>query len=98
MAADRKIPAPGVNPETEPFWAAAREGRFLIKGCTNCGRNHWYPRAVCPHCQFRPSAEQLELIPAANRLHKLDDDLYLLLEDGNEFFVLFNYFFFSLKS
>ena len=47
---ERPIPAPLVNPETEPFWAAVRDGRFLIKGCTACGRNHWYPRAICPHC------------------------------------------------
>ena len=47
---ERPIPAPLVNPETEPFWVAARDGRFLIKGCTACDRNHWYPRAICPHC------------------------------------------------
>jgi uncharacterized OB-fold protein len=47
---ERTIPAPLVNPETEPFWAAAKDGKFLIKGCAACGRNHWYPRAICPHC------------------------------------------------
>ena len=46
----RIIPTPLVNPETEPFWAAAKDGKFLIKGCTACGRNHWYPRAICPYC------------------------------------------------
>ena len=39
---------------------------------------------VCPHCQFRPSAEQLELIPAANRLHKLDDDLDQLVTNWQQ--------------
>jgi uncharacterized protein len=48
--ADRTIPAPLVNPETEPFWAAAKEGKFLVKACTECGKAHWYPRALCPHC------------------------------------------------
>ena len=48
--ADRPIPAPLVNPETEPFWAAAKEGKFLVKACTECGKAHWYPRALCPHC------------------------------------------------
>jgi len=48
--AKRPRPAPPVNPETEPFWAAAREGRFLIKRCTACGEAHWYPRALCPFC------------------------------------------------
>jgi uncharacterized OB-fold protein len=50
MAKERSIPAPLTNPETEPFWAAAREGKFLIRACDDCGKAHWYPRAVCPHC------------------------------------------------
>ena len=48
--AERILPAPGVNPETEAFVAAAREGRFVLPHCDDCGRTHWYPRAVCPHC------------------------------------------------
>jgi uncharacterized OB-fold protein len=50
MAKERSIPAPMTSPETEPFWAAAREGRFTIKRCEDCGRAHWYPRSICPHC------------------------------------------------
>jgi uncharacterized OB-fold protein len=46
----RAIPAPVVNVETQPFWDAAKEGRFLIKRCTACDKPHWYPRAVCPFC------------------------------------------------
>jgi len=46
----RSIPAPQVNPETEAFWKAAEEGRFLVRSCRACGRTHWYPRAVCPFC------------------------------------------------
>lgn len=48
--AERILPAPGVNPETEAFVAAAREGRFTLPHCDDCGRTHWYPRLVCPHC------------------------------------------------
>lgn len=48
--AERKIPAPTPTPETEPFWQAAREGRFLIRVCRTCERAHWYPRALCPFC------------------------------------------------
>ena len=50
MTKERSIPAPLTNPETEPFWAAAKEGKFLIRACTDCGKAHWYPRAICPHC------------------------------------------------
>ncbi len=46
----RAIPAPAVSVETQPFWDAAKEGRFLIKRCNDCGKPHWYPRAICPHC------------------------------------------------
>jgi uncharacterized OB-fold protein len=50
MAGERKIPAPVPNPETQEFWDAAQEGRFLIRHCSACGRAHWYPRAICPFC------------------------------------------------
>jgi len=43
-------PAPAVNPETRPFWAAAAEGRLLLKRCPDCGAVIWYPRALCPEC------------------------------------------------
>jgi uncharacterized OB-fold protein len=41
---------PTVDDETRPFWAAAREGRFLIARCDDCGRAHHYPRPFCPFC------------------------------------------------
>lgn len=47
---ERVLPAPPVNAEAEPFYAAGREGRFMLKRCGDCGKPHWYPRAVCPHC------------------------------------------------
>jgi uncharacterized OB-fold protein len=46
----RPIPAPVTNVETQPFWDAAKEDRFLIKRCTACKKAHWYPRALCPYC------------------------------------------------
>ena len=48
--ADRKLAAPVITAESKPFFDAARQGRFLIPGCTACGRAHWYPRAICPFC------------------------------------------------
>ncbi len=49
-ATTRKIPAPSVNVESQPFWDAASESRFLIKRCIACGKAHWYPRSICPIC------------------------------------------------
>jgi uncharacterized OB-fold protein len=48
--AERKIPNPNPNPETEAFWEAAKQGKFLLRYCGDCGKTHWYPRAICPHC------------------------------------------------
>jgi hypothetical protein len=46
-----------------------------LKSCSALDEPTLFTAPVCPHCQFRPSAEQLELLPAAGRLHKLDEDL-----------------------
>ena len=43
----------GTNPDTRPFWEAAATGSFVVKQCEDCGKAHWYPRALCPFC-FSP--------------------------------------------
>lgn len=48
MAKERAIPAPGVNPETEAFWNAAKQGKFLVPFCVETGKAFWYPRQVSP--------------------------------------------------
>ena len=48
--ADRIAGFAETNPETQAFWDAAKEEKFLIKKCTACGKSHWYPRAICPFC------------------------------------------------
>jgi uncharacterized OB-fold protein len=32
------------------YFAALKEGRFLIQRCTGCARAVFPPRIVCPHC------------------------------------------------
>ncbi len=59
---DRVLPAPPANPESAAFYAAAREGRFLIGRCTGTGKAFWYPRAVSPF-DFGPAT----LEPASGR-------------------------------
>ena len=49
-AAERKIPAPPVNTETQAFWDGASAGKLLAKRCTACHQTHFYPRAICPFC------------------------------------------------
>lgn len=47
---DGDWPDPPASPDSAPFVAAAREGRFLLRRCTACGKAHWYPRTLCPFC------------------------------------------------
>jgi uncharacterized OB-fold protein len=46
------LPTPSSRPnsETEPFWAAAAEGRLVLPVCDACGHHIWYPRSWCPVC------------------------------------------------
>jgi uncharacterized OB-fold protein len=88
-AKERPISAPLVNPETEPFWAAAREGRFLIKACTACGRSHWYPRAICPYCfsdrtEWRASTGtgKIYSVSVMKRAPQVYAIAYVTLDDG----------------
>jgi uncharacterized protein len=58
--AERKIPAPLINPESARFYDAARKGMLLIGKCHACSAHHFYPRALCPHC----FSDRTEWIPA----------------------------------
>ena len=48
MSTSPNLPQPDL--ETQPYWAAARDGKLLIKRCRACERPHFYPRPFCPHC------------------------------------------------
>ncbi|KAA0076184.1 Zn-ribbon domain-containing OB-fold protein [Tardiphaga sp. P9-11] len=50
MTEAKKYPTPVGNPESQPFWDAAKDGKFMIKRCTTCGEAHFFPRAICPFC------------------------------------------------
>jgi uncharacterized OB-fold protein len=59
----RKIPAPSSSPDTEAFWKAAADGKFMLRRCTACGKAHWYPRAICPFCM----SDKTEWVEASGR-------------------------------
>ncbi|GAB2831744.1 OB-fold domain-containing protein [Actinocorallia aurea] len=46
---------PAVSEETEPFWAAAKEGRLLVEQCSACGAQSFPPRGICRSCHARPT-------------------------------------------
>jgi uncharacterized protein len=58
-----KIPSPPVNPESKPFFEAAREGKLLVGKCSACKELHYYPRAVCPFC----SGDKIQWVEAKGK-------------------------------
>ena len=55
------LPTP--DAETKPFWDACKDGRFLLRHCNACGRDHYYPRPFCPTCW----SDDVSWVPAAGR-------------------------------
>ena len=51
-----------------------------LQSCTLLLDSELWASPVCPHCAFRPANEPSELLPAANVLEQLDDELDRLLE------------------
>ncbi len=43
-------PLPHPDPATAPYWVAASRRKFTLPQCESCGKFHFYPRALCPHC------------------------------------------------
>ena len=43
-------PQPVPDAATGPYWAAANEGRLVMPHCKDCGKYHFYPHPLCPHC------------------------------------------------
>lgn len=41
------------NPDTEPFWQAAKEHRLTVCECAQCGHKRMPPSAYCPECSSR---------------------------------------------
>lgn len=51
------------SPELKPYWEGLAQGRLLLPHCLACGRAHWYPRGICPHC----FGTELEARPASGQ-------------------------------
>lgn len=44
------LPIPPSNPDTAPYWQAAREERLLMQRCRACGHVRFPPSHLCPKC------------------------------------------------
>lgn len=51
-----------------------------LKSCASLVESELSASPVCPHCGFRPANEQGDLLPAANVLKQLDDELDRLID------------------
>jgi uncharacterized OB-fold protein len=49
-------PVPVLDPESEPYWEAAREGELVVQHCGDCGERQFYPRRLCRNCWSRDLA------------------------------------------
>lgn len=38
------------NPDSSPFWSAARQRRLEFQRCSVCGYVRWPPATLCPEC------------------------------------------------
>ena len=52
-----------------------------LRSCASLVDSELAASPVCPHCNFRPANEQGDMLPAANALKQLDDELDRLLEN-----------------
>jgi uncharacterized protein len=44
----KPVPTPQVD--SQPFWAATRDGQLRLQRCAACGRFQFPPRLICSHC------------------------------------------------
>jgi len=44
------------NPDTEPFWQAAKEHRLTVCSCAKCGHMRMPPSPYCPECSGNEKA------------------------------------------
>ncbi|MCA8926493.1 MAG: Zn-ribbon domain-containing OB-fold protein [Alphaproteobacteria bacterium] len=45
-----QIPLPTPYQDTAEYWQAAKDHRFVVQKCRDCGEHQFYPRGVCSHC------------------------------------------------
>ncbi len=45
----RPLPTP-ITPEAQPYWDGLKENKLMLPKCDDCGKAHFYPRVICPHC------------------------------------------------
>lgn len=50
MTTQSTYPAPIPNADSRVYWEAAARDELMLKRCAACGKHHFPPRHLCPHC------------------------------------------------
>lgn len=53
MSQIKDKPLPVLDDLTRPFWEGAKEGKFMIQRCVDCGTHNFYPKPWCIECGSR---------------------------------------------
>lgn len=66
------------SPEFAGFFEHAAQERLAFPRCRACGRFHWYPMPICPHCQadeisWQPVAGNGAIFSYTHVRHAFDD-------------------------
>ncbi len=48
-------PLPVADEDTKPFWEYAKKHELRVQKCKLCGKLHYPPSAICPHCMHMES-------------------------------------------
>jgi uncharacterized OB-fold protein len=63
----RGLSWPALEPTTEGYWRAAREGRLVIQRCDDCGTHRHPPTEACYSCQSL--AWSWDEVPGSGRVY-----------------------------
>jgi uncharacterized OB-fold protein len=63
MSDDIRAILPTPTNDSVEFWRGCNDGKLLLRHCRDCGKVHYYPRMMCPHCASR----DLDWVEASGR-------------------------------
>ena len=62
-AAEYKLLLPLADPETEPYWEGAKQGKLMLQRCASCKTFRFPPTKVCAKCY----SEESDWAPASGK-------------------------------
>jgi uncharacterized protein len=53
-------PLPNIDEDSKPFWDYCKQHELRVQKCLNCGKLHYPPSGMCPHC-LHPKCEWVKI-------------------------------------